>query len=185
MFFSSSGVRPSTVTSTPRLRWWAIQTPLSKRNCTSCSTYPGKLSGVTQLVWMSNAASRPSGWRRRSAAGPSPRSGRRPGPTSPRWPVAVIRGELPGRAEGEVDQLDVMDGDVGRRVAAGDPLGELAAADRLRLQERAVAVVDVLAGRRRRRGCGASCGPGRRACGRRPWPARPSRRPSASSSSSS
>ena len=37
-----------------------------------------------------------------------------------------------------------MDGDVGARVAAGDPLGELPAADRLRLQERAVAVVDVL-----------------------------------------
>ena len=37
-----------------------------------------------------------------------------------------------------------MDGDVGAGVAAGDPLGELAAADRLRLQQRAVAVVDVL-----------------------------------------
>ena len=36
-----------------------------------------------------------------------------------------------------------MDGDVGAWVAALDPFGELAAADRLRLQERAVAVVDV------------------------------------------
>ena len=36
-----------------------------------------------------------------------------------------------------------MDGDVGGRVAAPNPLGELPAADRLRLEERAVAVVDV------------------------------------------
>ena len=58
--------------------------------------------------------------------------------------MAVTRVELPVRAEREVDQLDVVDGDVGAGVAAGDPLGELAAADRLRLQQRAVAVVDVL-----------------------------------------
>ena len=64
--------------------------------------------------------------------------------------MAVTRLQPPVAAEGEVDQLDVMHGDVGAGVAAGDPLGELAAADRLRLQQRAVAVVDVLAARRRR-----------------------------------
>ncbi len=36
-----------------------------------------------------------------------------------------------------------MDRDVGAGIAARDPLGELLAADRLRLQQRAVAVVDV------------------------------------------
>src|SRR5262249_48058623 len=52
--------------------------------------------------------------------------------------------QLPFRTEREVDQLEVMDGDVGRGVAAGDPFGELAAADRLGFEERAVPVVDVL-----------------------------------------
>ena len=47
-------------------------------------------------------------------------------------------------AEREVDQLDVMHGDVRAGIAAADPLGELAAADALGLQQRAVAVVDVL-----------------------------------------
>ena len=37
-----------------------------------------------------------------------------------------------------------MHGDVGAGIAAGDPLGELAAGDALRLEQRAVAVVDVL-----------------------------------------
>ncbi len=46
-------------------------------------------------------------------------------------------------AEREVDQLDVMDGDVGSGVAAHDPLGELPAADRFRLQQGAITVVDV------------------------------------------
>ena len=37
-----------------------------------------------------------------------------------------------------------MDGDVGAGIAAGDPLGELLAGDQFRLQQRAVAVIDVL-----------------------------------------
>ena len=36
-----------------------------------------------------------------------------------------------------------MDGDVGSRVTADDPLGELLAADRFRLQQGAISVVDV------------------------------------------
>src|SRR5262249_23292667 len=40
--------------------------------------------------------------------------------------------ELPNRAEGEVDQFDVVNGNVGPGIAAGNPLGELPAADRLR-----------------------------------------------------
>ena len=35
VIFISPGVRPSTVTSTPRFRWFALQTPLSNRNATS------------------------------------------------------------------------------------------------------------------------------------------------------
>src|SRR5262249_50279081 len=52
-------------------------------------------------------------------------------------------GQLPFGAESEVDQLDVMDGDVGSRVAAGNPRGKLNAADLLGLQQRTVTVVDV------------------------------------------
>ena len=58
---------------------------------------------------------------------------------------------LPGRgnrlqpsAEREVDQLQIVDGDIRTGVPSGDPLGELLAGDRLRFEERAVAVVDVL-----------------------------------------
>src|SRR5262249_11787018 len=64
--------------------------------------------------------------------------------------AALSRGGNPGKAAGEgtlsereVDQLDVMHRHVGSRIATGNPLGELLAADRLRLQQRAVAVVDV------------------------------------------
>jgi hypothetical protein len=56
----------------------------------------------------------------------------------------VQRDALQPAAEREVDQLDVMHGDVRAGIAAGDPLGELAAGDLLGLQQRAVAVVDVL-----------------------------------------
>src|SRR5207249_9678962 len=42
-----------------------------------------------------------------------------------------------------VDQLDVMDRDVGAGVSPADPLGELAAADLLRFQKRAITVVDM------------------------------------------
>ena len=38
-------------------------------------------------------------------------------------------GQSPIRAESEINQLDVMDRDVGAGVATHDPLGELAAAD--------------------------------------------------------
>jgi hypothetical protein len=51
---------------------------------------------------------------------------------------------LEAAAEREVDELDVVDGDVGAGVAALDPLGELPLGDALGLQEGAVAVVDVL-----------------------------------------
>ena len=46
-------------------------------------------------------------------------------------------------AEGEVDELDVMNRDVGSGIAADDPFGELLAADRLRFEQGAIAVVDV------------------------------------------
>src|SRR4051794_9122724 len=57
-----------------------------------------------------------------------------------REPPAALPSPLGGQPECEVDELDVVDRDVGAGVAALDPFGELAAADRLRLQERAVAV---------------------------------------------
>lgn len=47
-------------------------------------------------------------------------------------------------AEGEVDEFDVVDGDVGAGVSAGDPFGELLAGDLSGFEERAVAVIDVL-----------------------------------------
>ncbi len=47
-------------------------------------------------------------------------------------------------AEGEIDELDVMDGDVGAGIAADDPFGELSAGDRFRFEQRAIAGVDVL-----------------------------------------
>src|SRR5262249_6488621 len=52
--------------------------------------------------------------------------------------------QFPVRPEREVDELEVVDGDVSARVAARNPLGELAAADLFRFEQRAVAVVDVL-----------------------------------------
>ena len=78
-----------------------------------------------------------------SAAASSPRCG----PSA--WPdQAALAGAchaLQPSAEREVDQLDVMHGDVRAGIAPDDPLGELLAGDLLRLQQRAVAVVDVLA----------------------------------------
>ncbi len=78
-----------------------------------------------------------------------------------------------------------MDGDVGAGIAAGDPFGELPGGDRLRLQQRAVAVVDVLQDavddeRAELLVVGVEA-----ACDRRPWPARPGSTPMRSSSSSS
>ena len=90
-----------------------------------------------------------------------------------------------GGAEREIDQLDVMDGHVGSWIAALDPLGELLAADLLRFEQRAIAVVDVASTCHRRRMCAVSCDPDRPACDRRPWPARSCRRARACSSSSS
>src|SRR5205814_10592725 len=62
---------------------------------------------------------------------------------------ATLSGRLdscqpPPRAEGEVDELDVVNGDVGAGIAAGDPLRELTAADLLGLEQGTVAIVDVL-----------------------------------------
>src|SRR5262249_42212866 len=41
--------------------------------------------------------------------------------------------QLPIWSEGEIDQLQVMDGDIGARVPPGQPFGELGATDLLRL----------------------------------------------------
>ena len=37
--------------------------------------------------------------------------------------------------KGKIDELDVMDGDIGSRIAADDPLGELLAADLFRFRK--------------------------------------------------
>ena len=58
--------------------------------------------------------------------------------------MAETRVERARGAKGEVDQLQVMHGHICGRVAARNPFRELAAADRLRFQQRAIAVVDVL-----------------------------------------
>lgn len=51
---------------------------------------------------------------------------------------------LESTAEGEVDEFDVVDGDVGTGVSSGYPFGELGAGDLAGFEERAVAIVDVL-----------------------------------------
>ena len=63
----------------------------------------------------------------------------------PALPVSADARQRPGQgtSEREVDQRDVVAGDVGAGVAPRDPFGELTPADRLRLEQRGVAVVDV------------------------------------------
>ena len=70
--------------------------------------------------------------------------------------------------ESEVNQLDVVHRDIGAGIAAADPLGELARADRFRFQQRAIAVVDMLAVRRRPPKFAAACDRGPIACDTRP-----------------
>src|SRR5207302_5536157 len=61
--------------------------------------------------------------------------------------AALARGadarQPPRWTESKVDQLDVVDGNVGARVTPGNPLRELAAADLFGLEQGRVAVVDV------------------------------------------
>src|SRR6266446_2752623 len=52
--------------------------------------------------------------------------------------------EPPAGGKGEVNQLDVVHGDIGARIPALHPFGELAATNLSRLKQGTVAVVDVL-----------------------------------------
>jgi hypothetical protein len=45
--------------------------------------------------------------------------------------------------EGEIDQLDVVNRNVGAGVSPFDPFGKLPARNRLRLKQRAVAIINV------------------------------------------
>ena len=49
-----------------------------------------------------------------------------------------------GAAEGEIDEFDVVDGDVGSGISARDPFGKLRPGDLAGFKERTVTVVDVL-----------------------------------------
>src|SRR5260370_8342697 len=74
---------------------------------------------------------------------------RAPGWTVSRSQQASLAGradtsQTPPRTESEINQLDVMDSHVRARITAGDPGGKLSAADLLGLEQRTIAVVDVL-----------------------------------------
>ena len=90
---------------------------------------------------MSKAASRPS-----PILVDQPQLRRVPGRAVGRPDHPALAGAvnaLQPAAEREIDQLDVMHRHVRARIAAGDPFGELPAGDAVRLQQRAIAVVDV------------------------------------------
>src|SRR5262249_23604196 len=62
----------------------------------------------------------------------------------PSQPTGRGSAGLGARGKGEVDELDVVDGNIGAGVAAHDPLGELLPTNLLGFQQGAIPIVDVL-----------------------------------------